>query len=52
MIIIVTIIIFVAAMGRRVSSNNENYKELDGPSNDDLLCECFFDCLNPEIDSC
>ena len=27
-----------------------NYKELEGPSDDDLLCECFFDCLNPEID--
>ena len=27
-----------------------NYKELEGPSDDDLLCECFFDWLNPEID--
>ena len=43
-------IIFLAAMGPRKSRKNVNYKELEGPSDDDLLCECFFDCLNPEID--
>ena len=35
---IVAIIVFVA-MGRRVSRKNVNYQKLEGPSDDEFICE-------------